>query len=320
MTTITYNGTSITVEPNTRLLESLEKANFSIPYSCRAGVCHSCMMQSNDTIPANAQQGLSASQKYQGYFLACACIPENNMAIQLKGSTDLTKGQVVNKVMLNESVLALFIQVDFSWNPGQYTTLRKDELTPRAYSISSRCDSEKIIELHIQRHSQGLVSRWLHDDIEIGDFISLSTPLGDCFYNDDHHDKPIIMACTGTGLAPIYGVLQEALYANHSAPIYLYAAGGDPSRLYYRQQLAALAKKYENLHYFPVVKRDAETGMLEQDLVDAVKEQHPEMNGHKVFLCGAPDMVKKIQRACFFQGASISDILIDAFEQTKPQK
>lgn len=318
MATITYNDTSITVEPNTPLLDSLEKANFSIPYSCRAGVCHSCMMQSDDAIPTHAQQGLSASQKAQGYFLACACIPENDMSVQLKGNTNLTKGQVVGKKMLNDSVLALFIHVDFSWHPGQYITIWKDELTPRAYSIASRCDSEKIVELHIQRHSQGVVSQWLHDDIQVDDFISLSTPLGDCFYNDDHHDKPIIMACTGTGLAPIYGVLQEALHAQHSAPIYVYTAGGDPSRLYYRQQLKELADQYENLHYIPTVKREAEAGMLELDVIEAVKERHPEMNGHKVFLCGAPDMIKKVQRACFFQGAAISDILVDAFEQAKP--
>lgn len=316
MPTLTYNGEAITIDPKTSVLETLEQSNIAIPYSCRAGVCHSCMMQSDDPIPSDAQKGLSSSQKAQGYFLACSCFPSSDMSIQLKGNSDLTKGQVVAKKMLNESVLALFIHVDFSWFPGQYLNIWKDELTARSYSIASRCDGDRILELHIQRHSEGLVSQWLHDHVAVDDFISLSKPIGDCFYNDNHHNSPIVMACTGTGLAPIYGVLQEALHQEHTAPIYVYTAGGDPSRLYYRNELTQLAKENSHLTYIPIVKRHAEQGMLEQDIVDVVKEKHPALNGHKVFICGAPDMVKKIQRNCFFQGAAISDILVDSFEQT----
>jgi NAD(P)H-flavin reductase len=311
---IHYQETAVEVEKDQSVLEALETANFTIPNSCRAGMCHSCMMQAEGDIPAEAQKGLSASQIAQNCFLACSCHPTSDLSVELRGNVDLCKGKVIAKTMLNASVLALRIQVDFKWFAGQYLSIWKDDTTSRAYSIASRCDGERVIELHIKLHDQGCVSSWLHDVVEQGELLTLSKAMGDCFYTDDHYNKPIVMAGTGTGLAPLYGILQEAIAQQHKAPIYLYAASGEPSSLYYVDELRALSKQYDYIHYLPTVRRNAETGMLEQDLIDAVKERHPDLANHKVFICGAPDVVKKLQRHCFFQGAAISDILVDAFE------
>jgi NAD(P)H-flavin reductase len=311
---IHYQETAVEVNEGQSVLEALESAKFTIPNSCRAGMCHSCMMQADGDIPAEAQKGLSASQVAQDCFLACCCRPTSDLTVQLRGNVDLCKGKIIAKTMLNTSVLALRIQVDFKWFAGQYLNIWKDDNTSRSYSIASRCDAERVIELHIQFHDKGCVSSWLHNVVKEDELLTLSKPIGDCFYTDDHYNKPIVMAGTGTGLAPLYGILQEAIAQQHKAPIYLYAASGEPSGLYYVNELKALAKQYEYIHYLPTVRRNADAGMIEQDLIDAVKEKHPDLAKHKVFICGAPDVVKKIQRNCFFQGAAISDILVDAFE------
>jgi CDP-4-dehydro-6-deoxyglucose reductase len=311
---VNYADTPVLVEEGVSVLEALEEAKFTIPYSCRAGLCHSCMMQAEGEVPAASQQGLSASQIAQNCFLACCCHPHADLTIRLRGTADLSQGKVVTRIKLNESVLALFIQVDFRWFAGQYLTLWKNELEGRSYSIASRCDEKKIIELHIKRHDQGLVSRWLHDEVSVDDMLKLSEPIGDCFYTDEHHHKPIVMACTGTGLAPLYGILQEALAQQHTALITLYMASGEPSGLYYRDELVALAEQHDNVHFIPMVRRNPTVDLLQEDIVEVVKQRHPELNGHKVFICGSPDVVKKMQRNCFFAGAAISDILVDAFE------
>jgi NAD(P)H-flavin reductase len=331
---VSYENTPVSVEAGVSVLEALEAAKFTIPYSCRAGLCHSCMMHAEGEVPAAAQQGLSVSQIAQNYFLACCCHPHADLTVRLRGAADpfqnkVQQGKVVARKKLNESVLALFIQVDFRWFAGQYLTLWKNDLEGRSYSIASRCDEKKIIELHIKRHDQGQVSRWLHDEVSVDDMLTLSEPIGDCFYTDEHQHKPIVMACTGTGLAPLYGILQEALAQQHAAPITLYMASGEPSGLYYRDELTTLAEQHDNVYFIPMVRRNPTAGLLQEDplqedplqsdllqgdIVDVVKHRHPELNGHKIFICGAPDVVKKIQRNCFFAGAAISDILVDAFE------
>jgi len=278
------------------------------------------MMQAEQQPPTTSQQGLSENQKAQHFFLACSCIPKTDMNISLIGDTSITQATVVDKKKVNDSVLALFIQADFRWYPGQYLTVWRDEIQGRSYSIASLCDQEKTIELHIKRHDQGLVSRWLHDDLSVGDVISVSKPMGNCFYSDAHHDKPILMASTGTGLAPLLGVLREALKQQHKAPIYLYAAAGEPKDLYYRNELQQVCDQHEHIHYIPSVRRNGEgdDGLVQEDVVDLVKRRHEDLKGWKVFLCGSQNMIKQLQRYSFFQGATVNDILVDAFIFDKP--
>lgn len=320
MPSITYQNSVVNIEEPQTVLEGLEAAGHAIPFSCRAGICHSCMMQADEQPPVTSQQGLSDNQKAQHFFLACSCIPKNDMAISLIGDSTKSQATVIEKRMLNDSVLGLFLQTDHRWFPGQYLTVWKDEVQGRSYSIASRCEQDKIIELHIKRHELGLVSRWLHDELAVGQTLEVSKPMGSCFYGDDHHDKPLLMASTGTGLAPLLGILREALAQEHTAPIYLYAGAGDPSGLYYREELQQLASAHEHVHYIPAVRREAgsDTGLIEQDVVDLVKSRHDDLKGWKVFLCGNENMIKQLQRHSFFQGAGVSDILVDVFVVDKP--
>ncbi len=326
MPTITYQNTSIQIEEPQTVLEGLEEAGFSIPFSCRSGICHSCLMQAEQRPPPTAQRGLTDNQKAQDLFLACSCIPQHDMQVNLIGDTTKKPALLIDKKPLNNTVMALFLQSDYRWFPGQYLTLwykpsaDAEETEGRSYSIASRCEQDKIIELHIKRHEYGLVSTWLHDQLEVGQSVNISKPMGDCFYSDDHRNKPILMASTGTGLAPLFGVLQEALYQQHDRPIYLYSAAGEPDGLYYRNELSRIANTHSNVYYIPAVRRNAndDDSIIEKDIVDLVKERHSDLKNWKVFLCGNEDMIKQLQRHCFFQGATVNDILVDVFVVDKP--
>lgn len=315
-----FQNTVITVKVAETVLESLERCGFQIPNSCRSGLCHSCLMQADNQPPPAAQLGLTENQKLQHYFLSCSCIPSVDMSVNLIGDSDKVQGRVVKKELLNKSVLGLFIEVNLRWFPGQYITVWKNEIQGRSYSIASRCETPKIIELHIKRHELGVVSSWLHDDVVVGDILELSKPLGNCFYTDDHFDKSLLLAATGTGLAPLYGIIREALAQNHDKEIILYAAAGEPSGLYYVEELKALAEQYPYFNYHPVVRRNTLDGIMQQDLVEVIKNQFTDLKGWKIFLCGNPDMIKELQRHCFFQGAAINDILVDAFIIETPKE
>jgi len=323
MPVIQYEGVEVVSQPGKSVLESLEAEGLRIPYSCRAGVCQSCLLQTEDVVPSEAQAGLRDQQIAQGYFLSCCCYPKNDVAVNAKQKTDLLTGCVVDKKILNNAsglnnanglIVAIFIEVDVSWFAGQFINIWFDKYTARPYSIASRCDDKKVIELHIKRHELGIVSRWLCDDVQVGDTVQASQPMGDCFYTDSYDSSPLLLVATGTGLAPLYGILQDALYRQHSENIYLYVAASEPTGLYYQQELQNMASQFDNVHIHAVVKHHGEAGQLEGDVVAIVKERHVEMKGYKIFLCGSPVMVKTLQRACFFQGAALSDILVDAFE------
>lgn len=335
MANITYDNQGYEINEPETVLEGLERSGIKIPFSCRVGICHSCIMKADLQPPFSSQIGLSDNQKSQHFFLACSCIPKQSMSVSLIANTDKIDGLIKDKKLVNEHVLILTIEVDCRWSPGQAVNVWYNDYEARPYSIASRHDHYKSIELHIKKHKQGLVSSWLHNEVSIGQHVSLSKPSGDFFYSDTQEGKALLMVGTGTGLAPLYGIVQEALHQKHQAPIYIYIAASKESDLYYVDQLNLLCRRHHNIHYIPTVRHSdiykyegshdhplglpsshvisLDTINYSGDVVNLIKKNHPSLKGWKIFLSGNPEMVKKAQRECFFLGASVGDIYADAF-------
>lgn len=87
MATVTYQGREIELRPEETLLDGLLRAGIVVPFSCRGGICHTCLMRrvDNGAVPEQAQHGLSVQQKQQRYLLPCMCIAEEDMVVALPG-------------------------------------------------------------------------------------------------------------------------------------------------------------------------------------------------------------------------------------------
>lgn len=82
VTHVSYNGKNFVLGRGESVLDCLLRAGQGVAYSCRAGVCHSCMMRMPaGKIPPRAQESLSQSIKQQGFFLACQCYPESDIEV-----------------------------------------------------------------------------------------------------------------------------------------------------------------------------------------------------------------------------------------------
>lgn len=316
MSLVKFQDYCVDVSDGDTVLEAFEKASIKLPNSCRAGLCQACLMVvKSGTVPAPAQQGLSSRQLRQNLFYACQCQPLEPLEIALPGDDFFAHGVLTHKQILNAQVLLVRFRTDMRWEPGQYTTVWKSATEGRTFSIASLSGSGEL-ELHLRRRADGVISHWLETEVEIGTECQLSEARGQCFYALEDQAKPMILAATGTGLSPLLGVVRQALACGHTGPISLYAAAGEPSHLYLQEEIAAIAAKATNLHYYPVVRREGDnhTGILQGDLVELVASRHKVMGGHAVFICGAPTMVNKLKKIAFLQGASMSQIYTDAFE------
>ena len=78
---ITFNQQNYLANNQNVILEQLESQGVSIPYSCRAGVCGCCKVKllEGKVKPLNKK-----AIKDNGYILACSCIPESNIRLELK--------------------------------------------------------------------------------------------------------------------------------------------------------------------------------------------------------------------------------------------
>ena len=310
MSTIEFEDKSYPVKEGHSVLDTLLDAGEDIPNGCRAGACQSCLMISEEEVPATAQVGLNESQKQLGYFLSCQCKPASPIRVRKPGGSLKSPALVLNKSMLNDKVLRLTLKSEISFRPGQYFTLWKNESTARSYSAASLCNEDNAIEFHIKKIDQGAFSHWASTDLKDGDQISIQGPLGQCFYNCTDLEQPILMASIGTGLAPIYGILKEALNKRHQGKIDLLIGAKQAKDFYLQDELALLEGKHQNLNIHWIAQ-DFENS--EGDIYRYCKTQFPDLKGYKLYLCGAESFVKKMKKQGFLGGANMGDIHADPF-------
>jgi len=139
---------------------------------------------------------------------------------------------------------------------GQYITLLRGDVA-RSYSIASLPEYSEI-ELHIRRIPGGRMSGWFHDEAKAGDRISVVGPSGECFYVGGREDQPLLLAGTGTGLAPLYGIVRDALKSGHRGPIHLFHGALHGKGLYLVDALRQLAAAHTQVHYTPAVLNGSE--------------------------------------------------------------
>lgn len=141
---------------------------------------------------------------------------------------------------------------------GQYITVKTDpkdssHTALRHYSLYS-ASNDKGIQFAVRRDNRnehnGLVSNHLHDNLTVGDTISLSAPAGDFVLNQDlvkQNDIPLVLMSAGVGVTPILAMLEKQVTANPKRPItWVYACQNEQHHAF-NEQVDKLLEKAENV-------------------------------------------------------------------------
>ena len=319
MATITMNGEKHACQANETILDALLRANVEIPHACREGVCQSCLMRSLDASPPSlSQNGLKDTLQHQNYFLACRCYPERDMTVALpdhEGSGIVA--EVCEKESLNTDIMRLVLSYehDFSFYAGQFVHLKRpDDGLTRSYSIANTPGKGNILEFHIKKLPNGQFSTWVHEELVVGEKLTVSEAKGACHYLPGKSDQPILLVGTGSGLAPLIGIINDALDQGHSGPIRLYHGSREPEGLYLIDEIQSLAESYENFDYTPCVSGEtAHEKFAKGRAHDVALSSTDTLAGWRVYLCGHPEMVNQCKMRAYLKGASLNDIYADAF-------
>lgn len=316
MPKITYEGSSYSLQENESVLEALLRNGVNAAHSCKAGNCGSCLMRvAEGAIPAKAQAGLKGSWKAQGYFLACVCRPESDVVVTTVGS-DAQLGATISAMeFLSHDVLRVRLRCDapISFRAGQYVTIVREGGLARSYSIAS-LPEEAELELHIRKIAGGKMSGWLHDQARIGERVSVLGPSGDCFYVPGNEEQPLLLVGTGTGLAPLYGILRDALRHGHRGPIHLFHGALHKGGLYLADELRRIIEKHSHVRYTPAVLNGSESEELAVGALDeVVLKRLPKLSGWRGYICGDPAIVQLLKKKLFLSGMASRDIYADAF-------
>jgi len=227
--------------------------------------------------------------------------------------------RVVSKEQLSEEIVRVRLAptTPFDYHPGQYVNIRRADGAVRCYSLGSLPDEDSL-DLHIREIPGGEMSAWLTNEVRVGSTISIEGPHGDCYYSDTtKSEKPMLLAGSGTGLCPLWGILRDALAHGHCGPISLFHGSYTRAGLYLVDELKALADERESFSYHPCVDTAGEgddlmVGRVDRVVIDAI----PDLQGWEVYLCGHPGMVEATWNAVLGAGADEADIHCDPFTPT----
>lgn len=316
MAVVSFGGRGYELLAGETVLDGLLRGGAGVSHACKAGSCGSCMMRAvAGEVPATAQSGLKDSWKASGYFLPCVCVPAGDLTVGGVGADARVTARIAELKKLCDDVLLvrLVCESEFGFRAGQYVTvIRGDELA-RSYSIAS-LPGEGVLELHVRLLAGGRMSGWLRDEARVGSEVALQGPSGECFYVGGRPEQSLLLIGTGTGLAPLYGIIRDALAAGHSGAVHLFHGAVRPAGLYLRDELAALASLYPVFSYTPVVLDAAgEAGVTEGAIDAVVAGLHPKLDGWRGFVCGDPGLVRTLKKKLFLAGMAMREIYSDAF-------
>ena len=300
------------------VLDCLTAQGVSVPSSCHSGVCQTCLMRAvKGEVPDKAQAGLKQTLAAQNYFMACSCYPEQDIEVVLpKAGMGKLETRVTEVEFLNTDILGIRLKPSrrFEYKAGQFINLFKDETTARCYSLASVPALDGELFLNVRKVPSGLVSGWVFANLKAGDDITISEATGDCFYVPGNPQQNILLIATGSGLAPLYGIIRDALLNGHQGKLSLYHGSYNTSGFYLTKELRMLAYTHSNFSYVPCVSEgEAPAGYAPGMVLDIALADNPDLSGWRVFLCGNPNMVNAGRQQTFLAGASLRDIFADPF-------
>ena len=309
LVTIEPTGEEIEVEEGQTILDAALRQGVWLPFACGHGTCATCkcqLVEGEVDIGAASPFALMDMERDEGKILACCAIPESDLVVEADVDVDedfaghpVEDYQATVKAIVDLSPtikgITFSLDRDMAFQAGQYINLDIPGVEgTRAFSIANPPSRANEVELHVRQVPGGAGTRWIHEQMQVGDTLKLAGPYGQ-FFTRKSDVKDAIFIGGGSGLSSPQSMVLELLEEGDTRQIYLFQGARNVAELYNRELLEDLAEKHANFHYIPALNAPEDgdnwegfTGLVH----DAVKDYFDgKFEGHKAYLCGPPPMI-----------------------------
>jgi len=296
------------VAMGTNLLDALNAQGLNVPYSCRAGSCHACLVHCLRGEPRDNQpEALEAGKRAEGWRLACQCQVVDDLCVAVfDPATDGLPAHVEACDWLSPDVLRLRLQPSrpLRYHAGQHMVLWTESGVARPYSLASLPQEDRFLEFHIDCRQPGAFVD-IATGLKAGAVLRLGELRGGALrYDPGWQDSALWLLAAGTGLAPLYGILREALRQGHSGEIRLVHLAREQAQHYLASELKALA-----VHH-PSVRIEL---VLPEAFSQALAALRPSSRQVHALVCGSPASVEAYSKRLFLAGVPRNQVLADVF-------
>ena len=314
------------IKADQTILDAALKSNISWPHSCENGRCNSCKCKivSGTTIAIYPESNLTSEEKKDGWILACLRKVNSNVTLTIPSFEN--KNLPAPKILpckitiieyLSPNIIKIILRfpknTSFEFLPGQFVNIISPANIKRSYSIVNSDFSSSLLEFHIRKFKNGIMSNYWFNDAKINDLLRIEGPKG-TFGLQPNTNKNLIFLATGTGIAPIKSILSSvsSLKKIHRPKsIWIFWGNRYIDDIYFNLQelpnvdlhISVLSKPNSDWH--------GATGHV-QDVLFGIKTSFDDC---EVYACGSPQMIKDakfmliqygLPEKCFFSDAFFS--------------
>jgi nitric oxide dioxygenase len=203
--------------------------------------------------------------------------------------------------------------------PGQYVSvfvnLPDQSRQPRQYTVSSTAVGTRL-QITVRRvrgvdgAPDGRVSSFLHDHVEVGDVLELSTPAGD--FVVEPTDGPLLLASAGAGITTVLPIVEHIARTQPQRPVIVAHADRTASDHALRDTVLHLGRQLDNFTaytwYEAVDPDDTRARPGYMDLTDVALPEDVQ-----VFTCGPLAFMRHVRSSLMDRGVPASSIRYEVF-------
>src|ERR1700759_1408403 len=215
------------------------------------------------------------------------------------------------------------LQGDYSFNPGQYLTLRTTmdgEEIRRSYSICSGPDDGEL-RIAVKKVDGGAFSNWAAEELKAGDVLDVMTPTGR--FGIAHAPDQVrvyVGFAAGSGITPILSIAKGVLAREPHSRFFLFYGNRSTEGMLFREALEELKDRFmQRLSIFHVISGEEQDipilhGRLDGDKVRVLlRLLVPAKSVDHVFICGPTGMSEDIEATCRDIGIPEDRIHVERF-------
>jgi NAD(P)H-flavin reductase/ferredoxin len=301
---IDEGGIAFGCEAGETVLDAAERAGYSLPYSCRKGICSTCDAELRAGKVVFGTKQITAPAKE---VLLCQAKPQTDIVIHPKriDRHDPTARKKITASVFRVSrptddVFTLMLRfpagIRARFKAGQYLRVSMPDGDTRNFSMANAPRESDGVQLHIRRIPGGQFSEGVLARLAKGDKLSIEIPFGG-FYLRTGTEKPMVCLATGTGFAPVKSIIEDLIARGNTRQVRLYWGGRRRQDIYLEKLTDKWAARVPWLKFTAVLSEpDAgwtgATGLVHE----AVLRDIPDLKGWQVYACGNPLMIRNAER------------------------
>lgn len=233
-------------------------------------------------------------EEYKANLLARTLHPKKQM-LKVKEIIPLSKN--IKTIVLEPSIegekLAPF-------KAGQYVNITchiNDSIVSRPYALSSspKMAREGEYRITVKAISKGVVSKYLSNDLKVGEILEVSEPSGTFYYNSIRDQKRIIGIAGGIGVTPFYSLALAILDGDEDVEMTLFYGAKKEKDLVFKDKFDDIVCKTNKVKVIYVLSEEKNENyeygfigikMIKKELYDSVS----------FFMAGPSAMIERLNK------------------------